>query len=479
MIIDEVKLKEQKLALTQWKNNNGIGTVVGATGFGKTYVSILAIKALNFNLPNEIINVVVPTTKLKEDWINENGHINQHNLKNVNVYVINTYIKSEHICKFLIIDEYHLIAADTFIRTLKNTTYDFLMTLTATLERLDGKHELLKEYSPIVYSLSSEQARKMGFISNYTIFNLGIDLNEKEKKEYEKISTIFNQYFKYFDFIDIKRIIAYASSASPRWIDNKWEDAPCIKYARNKGWQGDTLEVMIERYKTNKNNQEINKLKPKKEKRIKMLPLYQLDLTHTYSPDKIMKAGILFMTFMKKRSNFGYNLERKLNYIKEIVNKLEGQIITFSETQVMADKVVDVLGEDICLAYHTGIRSKKQKALALEKIEKSEIRVISTVKALVVGFNVENLKIGINISQNRSKVTRQQKQGRISRKDYDDLDKMAIVINLYIEDFEYNGETVFSQEKRTIKENQKGTKPIWIKNINQITEYLTQQVTLI
>ena len=119
MLINNEKQIRQNAAIDKWIARGGIGTFQWVTGAGKTYIAILIIKRLLKNDANAVINVVVPTLKLKQDWtgyttkdtttgkkIKVAGHIDIHNLKNVNVYVINSYIKkANHDCKLLIIDK--------------------------------------------------------------------------------------------------------------------------------------------------------------------------------------------------------------------------------------------------------------------------------------------------------------------------------------------------------------------------------------
>lgn len=46
------RTERQKLAIRRWLDSNGIGTIVAATGFGKTYMTCMLIKALY----NKILN---------------------------------------------------------------------------------------------------------------------------------------------------------------------------------------------------------------------------------------------------------------------------------------------------------------------------------------------------------------------------------------------------------------------------------------
>lgn len=472
MKINADKLQWQEgEALRDWKNAGGIGVLQCCTGSGKTYIAILAIKKLNINLPNANINVVVPTTKLKDDWFNKvNGHILIHNLVNVEVFVVNSYIKKNRECVLLICDECHRFMATTFLKTIVNTKYEFLMGLTATLERLDGKHEIMKKYAPIVHTLTEEQAIQRKFIVPSVIFNLLIELNDKEKKEYGTIDNLYNQYFKYFGW-DFKLAMDSASSMNPRWNDilKQWDYAPCHKFAMQNNYPVDNLQQIINTYNSNKKNQLINKNKPKKEKRIKMVDLYPNNLEHKFHPRVVNKKGILFLHYMTLRKDFVYNLQRKVDYVKEINSKFAGQIITFAQSI----KIVDLIKEEIpnSVAYHSGMGTKDRNT-AVKLFENKTAKLLSTAKALNEGFNVESAEMCIRVAQTRSKIDRTQISGRNSRIDKANPNKIGITINLCIDDFIYKGEKINSSEKKTIIENQKSKNPFWVTSVNEIIEII-------
>lgn len=472
MKINADKLQWQEgEALRDWKNNGATGTIISTTGSGKTYISILAIKKLNVSIPDAIIHVVVPTTKLKDDWCNkENGHIITHGLNNVEVFVINTYIKKARACTLLVIDEGHRVAATTFLKTITNCTYTYIMVLTATLERLDGKHEIIKQYAPIVHTLTEEQAIQRGFIVPSAIFNLLIELNDKEKKEYGTIDNLYNQYFKYFGW-DFKLAMDSASSMNPRWNDilKQWDYAPCHKFAMQNGYPVDSLQQIINTYNSNKKNQLLNKNKPKKEKRIKMVDLYPNNLDHKFHPKVVNKKGILFLHYMTLRKDFVYNLQRKVDYVKEINSKFEGQIITFSESIKIANLIKEEI--DNSIVYHSDMKAKERNE-TIKLFEDGSAKLLSSVKALNEGFNVEGAELAVNISQTRSKISRTQKSGRVGRIDKANPNKIGITINLCIDDFIYKGEKINSMEKKTITENQKGKNPFWVTSVDEIIQII-------
>lgn len=104
------KLKKQIEFFNIWRNSGARGIIECVTGFGKTIISIIAIHKMNKKKPNNNTIVVVPNTKLYDDWVNpEEGHIKKFKLKNVEVYIVNTYTQNKsgvnYICDLLILDE--------------------------------------------------------------------------------------------------------------------------------------------------------------------------------------------------------------------------------------------------------------------------------------------------------------------------------------------------------------------------------------
>ena len=67
--------------------------------------------------------------------------LQKHKVGVAQVYVINTAVKLEMTTDFLILDEIHRYAADTFRLVFEQIKYKHIMGLTATLEREDGLHD--------------------------------------------------------------------------------------------------------------------------------------------------------------------------------------------------------------------------------------------------------------------------------------------------------------------------------------------------
>ena len=66
------------------------------------------------------------------------------------------------VCDLLVIDEAHLMASETFSRIFECVNYKNILCLTGTLERLDGKEELIKKYAPVCDTITINEAEENG-----------------------------------------------------------------------------------------------------------------------------------------------------------------------------------------------------------------------------------------------------------------------------------------------------------------------------
>ena len=191
MIIDEKRLERQKEVIIKWIKNGYIGILQSVTGFGKTYVAILSIKYILERRSNAKIIVVVPTLYLKNQWLNL---LKEYKLPPIEVLVINTASKTVIECDYLIVDEIHTAGSNFFINLFDTIKYKAFLGLTATLERSDGRHNLLLEKAPVIDCIDLEEALREGYISNYKIYNLPVKLSPNELLNYNKIQKSYLYY---------------------------------------------------------------------------------------------------------------------------------------------------------------------------------------------------------------------------------------------------------------------------------------------
>lgn len=95
--------ERQTQALKAWISTGCRGTVLAATGFGKTRLGLRALKWFFKQNPGTTAMVVVPTLYLKTQWLEL---LKTWELEKVQVGVINSIIKVNSSVDFLIIDEH-------------------------------------------------------------------------------------------------------------------------------------------------------------------------------------------------------------------------------------------------------------------------------------------------------------------------------------------------------------------------------------
>lgn len=188
--------ERQEESLKAWLNHKGKGCVEGCTGYGKTRIGLNAIETVRKRYPTLSVIVVVPTDVLKNQWTKL---LDERGLGlNCKVMIINTASKTMEKCDLLILDEIHKFAANQFSQVFKTVKYKLILGLTATIERLDGKHELLKQYCPVVDTVTIEVAKANGWVSDFTEYQVIITAEDIDN--YRQYNKEFVSHFEYFNF---------------------------------------------------------------------------------------------------------------------------------------------------------------------------------------------------------------------------------------------------------------------------------------
>lgn len=185
----------QKLAIKRWSQNNGCATLILPTGFGKTRIALTISQLLTQKNPDFKILVVVPTDNLKNQWLKQ--LIEWKLLKNATVEIINTAIKKVQHFDLLICDEAHRYASDSFSKLFDVIYYKMILCLTGTLERLDGKEELIKTHAPVCDAVTRDEAIENGWLADFKNYLVMIDVDLKEYKQWDQV---FNQCFSVLNF---------------------------------------------------------------------------------------------------------------------------------------------------------------------------------------------------------------------------------------------------------------------------------------
>ena len=363
--------ERQEESLKAWLRNKGKGCIEGCTGYGKTRIGINAIKRVMTKYRNLSVIVVVPTDVLKNQWT---GLLDSQGLGlHCKVVIINTASKKLEKCDLLILDEVHKFAADQFSQVFKTVKYKLILGLTATIERLDGKHELIKRYCPVVDTVTIEVAKLNGWVSNFTEYQVIITANDIDN--YRQYNKDFVKHFEYFDF-DFGLAM---SMIGPKGLQNR------LQYR--------------------------DKLCPNGTKEEKSGILKE-----------IMYHSMGFMHAMQDRKKFIHNHPQKIEVAREIIkHRADKKVITFSANTSMA--------EAIGVGYvYTGKEGKKKNRITIDDFIKLDKGVINSCKLAIEGFDCPGLSVGIVLGVDSSATKAIQSTGRVVRKEGSKYSEMFTLV---------------------------------------------------
>lgn len=370
--------ERQHLSFTKWLNNKGKGTIVASTGYGKTRVATNTITKLIKKTPGLQVLIVVPTETLQVQWNQILDNLGYS--LNCNVQIINTVVKNNWACDFLVLDEVHRMAADTFKEVFNRVKYKLVMGLTATLERVDGKHEIVKKYCPIVDEVNIMEAISNGWVSEYKEYKVYIDVDLSDYIAYNKE---FTEHFGFFNF-DWNLAM---SMCGPNGYKAR------IAY-RDQLYTGDD--------------------KDRKSQVLKSIMIHSMGLMRT----------------MQSRKAFINNHPKKLEIARKIINSRQGKkIITFSNSVKNAEALYATAPNKDNEYTYSARTSKKKSRITIEEFSEKEIGVLHTVQKANEGLDVPGLSVGIILGLDSSSIKAKQRRGRVIRKEDG---KQAEVFNLII-----------------------------------------------
>jgi superfamily II DNA or RNA helicase len=431
--LDKHKLKRQEEGADKWKAAGGEGTLEYPTGLGKTFVAInIIMTKMSLKNPNRRYLVVVPKIELKRQW---EGLIEDAKIPNCSVEVINTIIQdgAEINCDLLVLDEIHRYASDEFRKVFTLVDYKHILGLTATLQRMDGKHLYISKYCSIVDSISAEEARKNGWTSDYKEYAISVQMTPDERIAYNKVHGQFYHYFSKFGQ-DFDLAMSCATDK------NK-----ALTLAFNRGWD------------------------------------HSLGKNHPWSPQQIQYYATMFLRAMQIRKGYLYNLKSKKAVVKDIISLQPYPVktIVFSESTFFADALTDEIPGSV--AYHSNIkkaviRGKKvsgaeRKRRAIKKFKSGKSKVISTAKALDEGFDVPDIEMAIVAAYTSNPTQKIQRRGRAVRRwtFADGSEKVPKIVYLYTEG---------TQEEKWLKNYLKNSPNVtFVKDASEIFKQKTITLT--
>lgn len=366
--------ERQEIAKVKWIKSKCRGTLVQPTGCGKTTNALKCLKSVINKYPSMKILVVVPTDNLKNQWRQQLDNWGME--FNADVQVINTVVKHNWTIDILVLDECHRYAASTFQQVFKTVNYRYILGLTATFERLDGKQEIISKYCPVIDEITLLEAKLNNWIAPYKEYLVILDTDDIDiYKDYNKS---FISSFESFNF--------------------DWNLAmSCI------GPKG-----FIERAKYR------DKLCPNgsEEQRKNLFK-------------SITFNSMNFMRMVQKRKAYINNHPKKIEIARKIIEaRSNSKIITFSNNIKMAESI-GMNGQ-----VYTGKDNKVKARANLEDFNNAKTGLIHSVSKLNEGADLKGLSVAIILGLDSSEIKAVQRRGRCIRFE---KDKTAEIFNLVID----------------------------------------------
>ena len=196
----------QRDAVRQWLEAEGRGVVVLPTGAGKTIVAMMAMEAIGARTL-----VVVPTIELLRQWrvgLTEQLGVpaesvgviggGSHELRAITIITYQSAVSPARSLPdfgLVIFDEVHHLPAASYRRIPRKVGAPYILGLSATTERMDGRERDLEELAgPEVYrKLPAELARDK-HIASFTEKRLYVDLSAEERARYEQAVAEYRWY---------------------------------------------------------------------------------------------------------------------------------------------------------------------------------------------------------------------------------------------------------------------------------------------
>jgi superfamily II DNA or RNA helicase len=386
--------KDQKQAeiVNTWNKNNRIGLLTAVGSFGK---SISAIKcALFIKEEKPVIHIIVPRQILKEQW---EGILSTWKVENAEVFVVNSYIKTEMVCDFLIQDEIHMFSNEdalVFNQAVLNSKWKYFLGLTATISP-QHIETLNKRGIKEICHISMKEALLNEWVAPVIEYNKMLDFTEAEFKSYADANKMYEFYFKTFY--------------------NKFDDVmACLNPITREGYL----------FRRNRG------LLPNS-------PMY-LD------GQKATMHAVQFNRWLKKRKDILYNAYNKIQAVIDILAEHPNErTIIFSESTLFCDILHERLPNSVL--YHSKVTDKKKKE-NLKKFLNKESQYLIGAKSVDQGFDDSSVTLGIITSSTSSSTQHRQRLYRVTRYE---KDKLSYLYNLVIRN---------SQEESWTKTKQKETR---------------------
>ena len=190
---NKTKDEQQRKALNAWWNQNGIGSIIAGTGFGKSRCGVLAVRHILGSGDKAL--VLVPTVQLQDQFKQEFIKWGCEDiLPRVEIlcYQSAHKLEGQHY-DIVVCDEVHLGLSPVYREFFNKNTYDRLLCMTATLPEEEEYRILLRVLAPTAYTITLDRCVELGLVAPYDIYCIPVEMTEEERAEYKKANNLFVQ----------------------------------------------------------------------------------------------------------------------------------------------------------------------------------------------------------------------------------------------------------------------------------------------
>jgi superfamily II DNA or RNA helicase len=196
----------QTEAIQAWRAQKFRGVIELPTGSGKSYLGQMAI-----DLTQRSTLIIVPTIDLLHQWYSLlascfgnavtgiiGGGYYEVNLLTVTTYpsAVNTMERLGNQWGLLIFDECHHLPGEMYSHAAQMAIAPYRLALTATLERQDGRHEILEDLiGPVVYR-KGIKALAGDYLAEYEVKKTTVSLTREEQARYGEAMDERNRFLK-------------------------------------------------------------------------------------------------------------------------------------------------------------------------------------------------------------------------------------------------------------------------------------------
>ena len=365
--------ERQKICVDKWIKNKCKGTLVAGTGFGKTRTALKCLKEVFDRYPHFTALIVVPTDNLKDQWRQQ---LDAWGMEfNTDVQIINTVIRRNWKTTILVLDEIQRYSSDSFVKVFETVQYSYVLGLTATFERLDGKHVIMNKYCPVIDEITMIEALSNNWISHFKEYQVILDVPDIDiYKDYNR------DFIKYFEFFNFDWNLAMSCIGKNGFINRaKLRDLLCPN-----GTESERKNIF----------------------------------------QQITINAINFTKTVQKRKAFINNHPKKLEIARKIIEaRPNSKILTFSNSIKMAEAIG--IGN-----VYAGKDSKKKARITLEEFNNISSGVLNSSKKLIAGADIKGLSVAIMLGIDSSNIRAVQSRGRVIRFEEG---KQAEIFNLIID----------------------------------------------